>query len=190
PLSEILRELRLANNQTMEVNPLQGITGLRTLWLSGNGGIDFQQLRPIIDQNPALTRLGLGDIDLQEPGLPWFNINTEAVAELDVSNTGIEGLWGIESYASLQVLDASDNNIFDIFPLFYLPALEFVDLRGNTSIPCDQLDQLELILGPDVVLRPVTCLIGQASLVNMDPSIDGLALNEAPSGLPDSPIMS
>ncbi|MGD8590655.1 MAG: hypothetical protein PVG22_17680, partial [Chromatiales bacterium] len=95
----------------------------------------------------------------QEPGLPWFNIDTETVVELDVSHTGIEGLWGIESYKSLQVLDASANSLFDIWPLFYVPELESVDLRDITTIPCDQLDQLELILGADAVLRPATCVL-------------------------------
>jgi Leucine-rich repeat (LRR) protein len=154
-----LRELNLGDNQIIDVTPLQAYTGLRTLWLSGNAGIDFQQLRPIIEQNQQLTRLGLGDIDLQEPGLPWFNIDTETVVELDVSHTGIEGLWGIESYKSLQVLDASANSLFDIWPLFYVPELESVDLRDITTIPCDQLDQLELILGADAVLRPATCVL-------------------------------
>jgi Leucine-rich repeat (LRR) protein len=153
-----LRELNLAHNRIIDVYPLQNYRGLRTLWLSGNSDIDFQQLRPIIDQNPNLTRLGLGDIDLQQPGLPWININTEAVIELDVSNTGLEGLWGIESYQSLQVLDVSANRLFDIWPLFYAPELESVDLRDITTIPCDQLDQLELILGADAVWRPLTCM--------------------------------
>jgi hypothetical protein len=71
--------LRLGDNRIRNVDPLQGYTGLQTLWLSGNAGIDFVQLRPIIEQNPAITRLGLGAIDFQEPALPWFNINRAAV---------------------------------------------------------------------------------------------------------------
>ena len=153
-----LRELNLAHNQISDVFPLQGFTGLRTLWLSGNQDIDFQQLRPIIDQNPNLIRLGLGDIDLQEPGLPWFNIDIESVIELDLGNTGIEGLWGIEGYRSLQLLDVSANRLFDVMPLFSVPKLELVDLRENSGIPCWQLDQLEWMLGVDALLRPATCL--------------------------------
>ena len=69
-----LVSLRLGDNRIFNIDSLEGYTGLHTLWLSGNAGIDFMQLRPIIEQNPDLTRLGLGDIDVHEPGLPWFNI--------------------------------------------------------------------------------------------------------------------
>ena len=158
PLSQHLRELRLFNNQIVDVSPLQSFTELRTLWLSGNSGIKFQQLRFVIEQNQKLTRLGLGDIDLQEPGLPWLNIDTSAIVELDVNHTGIEGLWGIESYKGLETLYTADNDILDIDQLFYLPELTFVDLDGNTNIPCEQLNELEQILGPDGMLWPMTCM--------------------------------
>jgi len=102
------------------------------------------------------------------------------VIELDVGNTGIEGLWGIEEYTSLQVLEASDNRIVDIYPLFNLFALALVDLRGNTGIPCDQLDQLEQILGlgSSAVLRPATCVVGQAPNVTIDQPFGGFAIIE------------
>jgi hypothetical protein len=124
---------------------------------------------------------GLGDIDLQEPGLPWFNIRTEAVIELDVGNTGIEGLWGIESYNSLRVLDASANSLLDIWPLFSVPEMVQVDLRENTSIPCDQLDQLELMLGADAVLRPVTCVL-RDPLIYLKRAIKGYVAREWRTG--------
>ena len=180
PLSDSLRELRLGRNAIVDVTALAPYHALHTLWLSGNAGIDFMQLRPIIEQNPDLTRLGLGDIDVHEPGLPWFNINHAAVIELDVSNTGIKGLWGIEQYTALQVLDAADNRIADINPLFNLPAQKFVDLGGNTGISCVQLDQLEQILAlrSGTVLRPATCVVGQAPIVTITQPIGGFAIFE------------
>ena len=114
--------------------PLNAFYGLTTLRLSGNAGIDFPQLRAVIDQNPGLIRIGLGGIAIGEPGVPWFNIPRDRVVELNLANTGLEGLWGIEEYAGLEVLDAAGNRINDLWPL----------AGGYFFGPLDQLKELDL----------------------------------------------
>ncbi len=141
-----LRELDLSHNQIVDVNPLSSFTGLTTLRVSGNRGIDFGYLFPIIDQNNGLTRLGLGGIAINGPLPPLLNQMTWQpydLVELDVSNTGLVDVYGIEQYQSLQILDASNNGLFDISPLAFGPTgplpLRELDLSHNQIVDVNPL---------------------------------------------------
>jgi Leucine-rich repeat (LRR) protein len=178
-----LKELRLANNQIVDVWPLQSFYDLEVLWLSGNSGIDFMMLKSVIDQNQKLTELGLGSINLNSYELPYFAFNPMQLVALDISNTGIQALWTIEQYVNLQYLDASNNNLWDISSLMMLQGLTLVDLHGSTSISCAQLDNLEMQIGSEVLIRPETCVIGYAPNVvilspyNGSQYIEGMLVN-------------
>ncbi len=84
---------------------------------------------------------------------------TEDITSLDCPFQPLTDLGGIEQLTGLVDLDLSDqyfadHNITDVSPLFSLTGLTGLDLTGNDGIPCTQLDQLDVILGPGVVVRP------------------------------------
>lgn len=56
------------------------------------------------------------------------------------------------------MLNLSDNNLLDIFPLSNLLSLTTLDLRGNNNIQCNELDALETQLLLDVFHRPDNCI--------------------------------
>jgi len=169
-----IKELRLGNNRITDIQPLQSFYNFNVLWLSGNTGIDWYQLRSLIDQNPKLTQLGLGSINFDQPVIPTFNIPRDQIIALDVSNTGIMYLAGLEEYSRLESLDASNNNLMEINSLFLLQNIRLVDLHGNLYIPCDQLDQLEGMVSIESVIRPATCIIGYAPDITIQFPIDGI----------------
>jgi hypothetical protein len=75
---------------------------------------------------------------------------------LDVSNNSISSLAPLSALPRLGGLNAGDNQITDIAPLFSLNSLASAVLTGNDGILCRQLDtlqeRLQLNLG-----RPATC---------------------------------
>jgi hypothetical protein len=93
-------------------------------------------------------------------------ICTEELKELDCSSGfgTVTDLGGIDQLTGLEDIDLSDgyfkdNDITDVTPLYSLTGLSSLDLTGNDSIPCSQLDQLDVILGPGVVVRPSDCVL-------------------------------
>ena len=168
-----LKELRLGNNRITDVQPLQALYELEVLWLSGNAGIDWNQLEPIISQNQNLQQLGLGGINFNSPTVPSFGLPIEQITALDVSNTGIEWLGGLEQYTRLDTLDASNNSLMDIISLLLLQNIRAVDLHGNLYIPCTQLDELEGMISIESVVRPATCVIGHAPDIMIQSPADG-----------------
>ncbi len=164
PLS--LKEIYLGNNRIVDVEPLQQFTQLKVLWLSGNRDIDFQQLKPIIDQNHSLQSLGVGDIKFGQPWLPEFNIDLLSLTRLDVSNTGIAM---VPNYENLVYLDASDNQIEDLYPLNSINPQALTSLfLGNNRIvdvtPLQQFNNLEVLWlsgNPDVNQSQLNSVISQ-----------------------------
>ncbi len=156
PVYPNLTYLNVSNNLITNVNSLSMMNKLQVLWLSGNSGINYNELKFYL-QNLTLRELGIGDIQLTTTYFPNNEIDLSQLIKLDISNTGIEGAWGLEGAQNLRILNLSDNYIIDINSILWLERLREVDLRGNQQIPCDQLDTLERRPYIEVVYRPATC---------------------------------
>lgn len=124
----------------------------------------------------------LNDQDFSDPALEACVLSSAAanawatvdeVIALDCSAGGITDLTGIEALTSLADLNLADNTLTDISSLESLLALTQLDLTGNNELLCTDLDALEALLGPGVVLRPVPCdgggggVVGPAEVDNL-----------------------
>ncbi len=80
----------------------------------------------------------------------------------DVANAA-----GIEVFANLESLTLANNTLETLQPLLALDSLLFLDLRGNTTLPCNEVDQLaeRLAEGTDLLVDD-TCLGGFALDLN------------------------
>ncbi len=138
-----LQSLRFEGNGVTDVRPLGFFSGLRELSLSGNSGIDFMQLQPIIVQNRMLRSVGLADIAISMPDVAFFFDSVTGMAlpllELDLSRTGIQSLSGIDLHSDLQSLRFEGNGLTDVSPLSSLGALTELSLSGNGDIDFAQL---------------------------------------------------
>lgn len=173
-----LRELYLSGNQPSDPNL---------------PGVDLATVNQVINDNPELTHLGLGGVPIGDLNrLPLFGPGNEVglnLVELDISNTGITDFFRILELPALQVLNVSGNQIIDSFvftlllqlteldlsnndleyvlPLGDLVNLSLLDLRGNNNTQCAELDELELRLTAEVLLRPASCIVGLLPSVNI-----------------------
>ncbi|MDH5484148.1 MAG: leucine-rich repeat domain-containing protein, partial [Gammaproteobacteria bacterium] len=172
-----LQSLDLSGNQITDLYPLNGFTGLTALNLSGNSGINFTtQLLPIIDRNNNLTHIGLNGIAINAPLPPFFNPNTGQpyqLVELDLGNTGILDISGIDQYTTLQNINLSNNNLANIIPLISMSHLLQLDLSGNYAIKCIDLNALTQSLSTTVIVSPSSCVIGSAPSLQINEPLDG-----------------
>ena len=76
---------------------------------------------------------------------------------LNCSHAGIENLEGLTHFKWLEIINLSENKLRDIKPLVFLGQLQKVDLRGNNSLPCNDLDALEKFTLYQLLV-PDTCL--------------------------------
>jgi len=179
PLDQLnqLEVLDLSHNRLQDIFPLNSLFNLRELYLSGNRpidvnapGVSLATVNPVIQNNIGLTHLGVGDMPMDYPGqLATFDIGnglSENLIELDVSNTGIWDLAGIERapnlrafYASgnqlqfanlsdnqnkLEVLDLGQNQLIDVYQLRFLQALKQLNLSGNSQLSTNDVQAIVL----------------------------------------------
>ena len=76
---------------------------------------------------------------------------------LNCSYAGIENLDGLTHFKWLETINLSDNKISDIKPLMFLGQLQKVNLKGNNSLHCNDLDALEKFT-PGQLVAPDNCL--------------------------------
>jgi hypothetical protein len=150
-----LRVLKLEGNQIVSIGPLASLLRLRALDLSDNLIDDLSSLFPLLDDGRS------------------------RILDLDLQNNSISDLWPLFLQTSLQNLNLADNQITDIQPLFGGFAFRIVSLLGNEGASCEELDALELALGPDVLMRPTSC-----AAPNQTPVAQTAPLQTVELGLP------
>jgi internalin A len=156
-LSELtrLRVLKLDGNQIWSMGPLASLVRLRALDLSDNLIDDLSSLFPLLDDDRS------------------------RILDLDLQNNSISDLWPLLLQTSLQNLNLADNQITDIEPLFGGFQFRSVSLLGNEGAGCEELDALELALGPGVLTRPTSCAAS-----NQPPVAQTAPLQTVELGLP------
>ena len=119
-----------------------------------------------INDNLVYTPPGLFQAETVDPGLNnclQQHIENqqitaaEQLAQLNCSSAGIVSLAGLERFSRIEALGLQDNLLTDISTLFLLSNLEFVDLRGNSLIPCEQLTRLSSLMN-SASQMPSECL--------------------------------
>lgn len=143
-----LRVLDLRSNNLTDIFPLQALSRLNELNLSGNSQLQAAQVQGVVQNNPGLTKLYLSGISLMDlywlpPMGPQGEFN---IQELDVSNTGLSGdLYPLASYINLRVLKATDNQLSSTYPLDQLTQLEKLDLNNNNLSDTNALQSLHVL---------------------------------------------
>lgn len=104
----------------------------------------------IVDVNASIA---LEDIQLQDPALAACIteiINTTDLVEAteieSLSCENVSDITGIEQINSLTSLTLIDNTLTSLEPLMALTSVETLDLSGNSSLPCEQIDSVKLTL--------------------------------------------
>ena len=185
-LELVLEYLDLSNTELTNIDELLPLRALKRLFLNHDQAItyvDTALISNLLMNNQGLTHLGLNGVQLQTNaaavmsalgGLPidWLEIANTGLSELslpfgvlerlqylDASNNQIASLAGIEIGQQLIQLNLANNQITDVTPLINsLPSLNLLNLLGNDTILCADLDALEASLLPEVEFtRPAVC---------------------------------
>ena len=78
----------------------------------------------------------------------------EVVELTSLACTGVSDVSGLDAFDNLSSLNLSDNSLTSLQAILGLANLEFVDLRGNPTLRCDEIDQLaeRLTEGTDLLV--------------------------------------
>ncbi len=78
----------------------------------------------------------------------------EVVELTSLTCTGVSDVSGLDVFSALTTLDLSGNNLTSLQAILGLADLQFVDLRGNPTLPCGEIDQLaeRLTEGTDLLV--------------------------------------
>lgn len=163
-----LQSLNLAENTLINVMPLQFLTSLTALDLSGNHQVQFYEVDMVIRNNPQLTVLGLADIQMgyfpnyyTPMGLPYgftqlnldrtglmfdlVSLNSyNSLTNLSAAGNQITYATGLETMTNLSYLDLSDNALMDLYGLTMpgVSQLTVLNLSGNSQLPFTVISQV------------------------------------------------
>ena len=163
-----LQSLNLADNTLISVMPLQFLTSLTALDLSGNHQVQFYEVDMVIRNNPQLTVLGLADIQMgyfpnyyTPMGLPYgftqlnldrtglmfdlVSLNSyNSLTHLSAAGNQITYASGLETMTNLAYLDLSDNALMDLYGLTMpgISQLTALNLSGNSQLPFTVISQV------------------------------------------------
>jgi Ran GTPase-activating protein (RanGAP) involved in mRNA processing and transport len=177
--------LDVSDNTLFDLQPLYAMRGLTRLNLSGNVNLQSWTIGQVLGQNPGLTHIGLNRIalgSLDNIGAFGGSWQPMKLVELDIGNTGlrnIDGLNFLSSFPGITRLNVAGNELRSINGVHYLPGLKHLDasnnalgyvldlgdirtlqtlnLAGNSTLKCYELNALVSRLPGAVVTRPNLC---------------------------------
>jgi len=135
-----LNALVLSDNNLVNLFPLFNLNQLTTLDLSGNRNLNFvPDVHSVLLNNSNLEVIGLGGINIDDPNLlDLFNPQTGQpyqLTKLDINATGIADLNFLNVYPDLETLNISDNGIQFLPPFIgSLTNLHELDASGNQLV--------------------------------------------------------
>ena len=98
---------------------------------------------------------------LQQLDCPGAGIETldglaifTGITRLNLSSNRIGNLAELEALSTLQILELADNELVDPVPLFGLPALQQLNLEGNTRLQCPARTAFATV---EKILLPAHC---------------------------------
>ena len=166
-----LQQLNANNTQLIDIYPISHLTGLTALHLSGNADLYITDVIALIEQNPGLTELSLGDIQIDDTYAFFqalFNDETQSYYDLtilDLSNTGLDNIDDVHNFLNLTSLNVSNNNIEFIHSIELLTQLTELNINNNpiidihTLLSVTGLTQLSLSGNTDILIDDVLQVI-------------------------------
>ncbi len=167
-----LRQIHLTNNQIRDLTPLQSLTGLLELRISNNRIIDIDSLanlpklsslwiqgNQIADLTPLQSLQNLEQLWLSNNWLTDLTpLQTQSRLKwLHLDGTEAADLQPLNKLTQLKWLQLDNTRVDDITAIYPLTKLDWLHLKGNNTIPCSQLDQMEEIITAEKIDRPETC---------------------------------
>ncbi len=134
-----LQELVLSGNQITEIEPLRGLTNLQSLDLSFNQITEIEPLRGLT--NLQSLDLSLNNASNIAPLQHLTNLQT-----LYLIGNQIDDITPLQHLTNLQTLYLSKNQIADVTPLQHLTNLQTLDLSNNPISSQNDLDKNETIV--------------------------------------------
>lgn len=136
-----LRHLNIANN--LIVGGLMGsqIYSLEYFDVSNNPFNDIYSLEAFLSQQTRLVALRMGEINLK-----GFNFSAmpflSQLKELSLPASGLEGLFDLSNFSSLQYLDLSSNRLSEIWGWASLTQLRDLNLADNRLLSLSSLNPM------------------------------------------------
>lgn len=114
-------------------------------------------IQEAINDNLVTSASGLAGISCASAGISSLaGLSTfTQIEQLTLSANSINDISELESLTVLQVLYLDNNQVVDAVPLYQLPALRLVDLRGNPGLRCPASGSL---LRVESIALPRHCL--------------------------------
>lgn len=170
--------LDLSNNMIKDVTPLRQLTKLNTLYLKGNPINDYSPLAAIYNQlnvRDFNIAIGIYDKNLEtairfECGKLSETLTLEdfqKVTELDLRNSDIKDLQGIQFLTNLKELDLAGNNLKNIGNLKNLTSLQILKLNENNIEDIQALNYLTNLEQLDLYANKISDLSPLAELVKL-----------------------
>ncbi len=167
-----LEYLSLSHNPVEDISPIENLQTLHSLDLRSTSRTGLSSLQKLLN----LKYLHLGNNSINDlTGIQYLR----KLESLDLKNNSISNIDSLQDLISLEYINLANNSIFTLTALNDLINLNILNLynnnitsdvvdlsslinatiinlggAGNSGIPTEDLDTLEIALGDDVVLRP------------------------------------
>ena len=173
----------LSDNRIRNVLPLQGLSSLLTLDLTGNTGITNAEVLYRLKQGgttitgvtvPETTDLvAFGNANLEAAvrsalriarGYPVLKTKITELTRLTATRKGIDDLTGLEEATSLTTLDLGQNALVDLSSLQRLTSLTTLDLADNQIVNLSLLRNLTALTSLNLAGNDITSVSDLPSL--------------------------
>jgi hypothetical protein len=144
--------------------PASSVANLRLDVEFNDGQVRSDTINIFIDAYPNIADVSLPDATLQQ-----CITDTASVGDLietgEVTNlacSGVADVSGLGVFALLTSLELPANTLTTLGPILQLDQLQYLDISGNSQLPCDEIDQLaeRLEEGTELIVAD-TCLGGR-----------------------------
>lgn len=179
-----LQSLDVSRNLLAQVYALTSFNmpALTSLDISHNSQLSLGDVTSVVDFQSSITSLGLRGIELID--LSIFSPSEAARFEsLDVSDTGLSDLYGIEQFTNLKTLKAADNQLEHLQISSSNSGLESIDLKNNRIYSVSALMSLSNLIFLDVGYNPIQPVWDIEQIVSQNPNLQGLGI----AGLAEMP---
>ena len=182
-----LQDLDLSGNAIADVVGFMGVRTLTRLNLS-NTAVRGSDIRPLLDQNPNLTSIGLNGVAIGDVSNLGTLRNGQTgqpynLTELDLGNSGLPGRQGspvfdfLKQFPNLQRLNLSGNGIVDVYQFQNMQDLSNLDLSNNNLFVMPPLWQVTALKRLNLSGNSRLRVSEVAALINQNPRLTSLGLN-------------
>lgn len=143
--------------------PTSSVANLRLDVEFTGGQVRSDTMDIFIEAYPNIADIALPDGTLQQCVTDTANAgNLIEVGELtNLVCSGVADVSGLDVYTNLTSLELSGNTLTTLGPILQMYQLQYLDISGNPTLPCDEIDELAQRLeeGTELIVAD-TCLGG------------------------------